>query len=219
MSAQSDRNEGTGSSKHGSTEASRAGDALPRDRASVIAREKDAYGGIKIGSAFFGWLTATGAAALLLAVAAAAGIGVGLGVDITDPGAVAEEAGANVESVGLTGGIILLVILFIAYFSGGYVAGRMARFDGTKQGLAVWLWAVVIAVVLGLAALLAGDQFNLFGQFEDLGLPTELENVTTAVIVAVLAIAVVTLLGALLGGKVGMNFHRRVDRAGLGNRL
>ena len=30
------------------------------DRHTVVAREKDAYGGIKVGSAFFGWLTATG---------------------------------------------------------------------------------------------------------------------------------------------------------------
>ncbi len=47
-----------------------------RDRQSVIAREKEQYGGVKIGSAFFGWLTATGTAVLLTALAAAAGTAV-----------------------------------------------------------------------------------------------------------------------------------------------
>ncbi len=48
------------------------------DRHTVVAREKDAYGGIKVGSAFFGWLTATGTAVLLTALLAAAGAAVGL---------------------------------------------------------------------------------------------------------------------------------------------
>lgn len=43
-----------------------------RDRTSVVAREKEEYGGIKVGSAFLGWLTATGMAILLTAVTAAA---------------------------------------------------------------------------------------------------------------------------------------------------
>ena len=43
------------------------------DRHTVVARQKDAYGGIKVGSAFFGWLTATGTAVLLTALVAAAG--------------------------------------------------------------------------------------------------------------------------------------------------
>ena len=35
----------------------------PLDRHSVLAREREEHGGIKIGSAFFGWLTAMGMAA------------------------------------------------------------------------------------------------------------------------------------------------------------
>jgi len=50
-------------------------------------------------------------------------------------------------TVGWIGAIALLVVLFVAYFSGGYVAGRMARFNGLKQGLAVWVWALVIAML------------------------------------------------------------------------
>jgi hypothetical protein len=44
-----------------------------RDRDSVVSTQRSRYGGIKIGAAFFGWLTATGTAVLLTAVVAAAG--------------------------------------------------------------------------------------------------------------------------------------------------
>jgi hypothetical protein len=45
-------------------------------RHQVIAREKEEHGGIKIGSAIFGWLSVTGMAVLLTALAAAAGTAV-----------------------------------------------------------------------------------------------------------------------------------------------
>lgn len=47
-------------------------------RETAIAREKEAFGGVKVGSAFFGWLAATGMAVLLTALVAAAGTAVGL---------------------------------------------------------------------------------------------------------------------------------------------
>ena len=43
---------------------------------------------------------------------------------------------ATAEQIGLGGGILLLAVLAIAWFCGGYVAGRMARFDGARQGSA-----------------------------------------------------------------------------------
>src|ERR1700712_3476479 len=43
------------------------------DRATIVARQKERFGGMKFGSAFFGWLTATGMAVLLIALLAAAG--------------------------------------------------------------------------------------------------------------------------------------------------
>src|SRR4051794_9746391 len=52
--------------------------ARPHDRKEATARQKEQYGGIKIGSAFFGWLTATGTALLLTALLAAAGTAVGV---------------------------------------------------------------------------------------------------------------------------------------------
>lgn len=42
----------------------------------------------------------------------------------------------------------------VPHYAGGYVAGRMARFNGIRQGFAVGLWAVLIAAVVAAAAAL-----------------------------------------------------------------
>ncbi|WP_418607371.1 hypothetical protein [Georgenia sp. SUBG003] len=180
---------------------------------SRLAREKEAFGGTKLGSGFFGWLAATGTAALLLAVAAAVGVGAGA-AGSTSADDAAEGAGQNLESLATVGGIVLLVVLFVAYFCGGYVAGRMARLDGFKQGLAVWLWAVVFAVVVGVLAAAVGDRFDIGAQLDTLGVPVALDDLTLAGVLGLLAIAAITLLGAVLGGRAGMHYHRKVDRAG-----
>lgn len=190
--------------------------AFGRDRASVVAREKEEYGGIKFGSAFFGWLTATGTAVLLTALAAAAGTAVGVANDTT-VGEAADQAASDPASVGIVGGIVLAVVLFVSYYCGGYVAGRMARFDGAKQGVAVWLWAVVIAIAVAVLAAVAGDQFNVLGRLDSFPrIPVAEGDVTTGGIITLLVIAAVSLLGAITGGLAGMRFHRKVDRAGLG---
>ncbi|WP_225233336.1 hypothetical protein [Klenkia terrae] len=186
-------------------------------RHDVVAAEKSRAGGVKIGSAFFGWLTATGMSGLLVALVAAAGTAVGLATD-TSLAEAADQASADPSSVGLGGGIALLVILFLAYYSGGYVAGRMARFHGIRQGIAVFGWAVVIAVVVAVLAAVAGDQYDVLGQLNAFPrLPVNEGDLTTTAIVVALLVAAVALVGSMLGGLAGMRFHRKVDRAGLGD--
>lgn len=132
----------------------RHGAVRTESRRDVVDREKNEHGGIKIGSAFFGWLTATGMSVLLAAVVAAAGTAVGLATDTktSDVTSTASSSG-QASTIGLVGGIALLVILFLSYYCGGYVAARMARmarFNGSKQGLAVWLWAILITIVVAI---------------------------------------------------------------------
>ena len=192
----------------------------PMDRTSVLNREKNAHGGVKVGSAFFGWLTATGTAVLLTALIAATGTAVGL------PGSgdlgravsqAADTATANAATIGVAGAVAVLVVLLVAYFCGGYVAGRMARFDGVKQGFAVWAWAVVIAVVVAVLAAVAGGEYDVLGRLNSFPrIPVDSGSLTAGAVVTVVAAAVVALVGAVLGGLAGMRFHRRVDRAGLG---
>lgn len=183
------------------------------DRQTAVAREKEQFGGIKVGSAFFGWLAATGMAVLLTALVAAAGTAVGLtnNADVSD----AVNQIATNGTVGLVGIIVLLAILFISYYSGGYVAGRMARFNGAKQGFMVWVWALIAAVVVALLGLIAGQQFNILANLNSFPrIPINEGELTTVSIIAAVVVALVALVGAVLGGLAGMHFHRKVDKAG-----
>ena len=186
------------------------------DRREVVGREREEHGGVKIGSAFFGWLTATGMAVLLTALAAAAGTAVSVATG-NDTAAEATDAVGTAETVGLLGGIVLLAILFVSYYSGGYVAGRMARFDGIKQGIAVWVWAIVVAIVVAVLGYFAGEQYNVLQEVDGFPrIPVGEGDLTTGGIIALVLVVAVTLVGAMAGGLAGMRFHRKVDRTGLG---
>jgi len=177
------------------------------NRETAVAREKEQFGGIKVGSAFFGWLAATGMAVLLTAFVAAAGTAVGL-ANNTDVTEAVNQVTTN-GTVGLVSIIVLLVILFASYYSGGYVAGRMARFNGAKQGFMVWVWALIAAVVIAVLGMVAGQQFNSFPR-----IPINEGELTITSIIAAVVVALVALIGAVLGGLAGMHFHRKVDKAG-----
>ena len=187
-------------------------------RDDVLARERSEFGGMKFGSAFFGWLTATGMGILLTALVAAAGAAVGLGTAGGSAKNAADQANANAPTVGIIGAIALAVILLVAYFCGGYVAGRMARFDGVKQGIAVWLWAVLIAVIIAVLGLIFGSRYNILGNLNSFPrIPLNEGSLTITGILTAVVVAVVSLGGAILGGVAGMRYHRRVDRVGLGD--
>ena len=186
------------------------------DRREVVSREREEHGGVKVGSAFFGWLTATGMAALLTALAVAAGAAVSVATGNESTAEAADAVGPP-ETVGLLGGIVLLAILFLSYYCGGYVAGRMARFDGLKQGVAVWVWALLAAVVVGILGYVAGDEYNVLQDVDSFPrIPVGEGDVTTGGIIALVLVVVVTLVGARAGGLAGMRVHRKVDRTGLG---
>lgn len=182
-------------------------------RETAIAREKEAFGGVKVGSAFFGWLAATGMAVLLTAFVAAAGTAVGLATN-PDVNSAIGQAASN-ETVGVVGIIVLLAILFVSYYSGGYVAGRMARFNGAKQGMMVWVWALIAAVIIAVLGMIAGERFNILAQLNSFPrIPVNEGQLTTTSIIAAVVVAAVALVGAVVGGLAGMRFHRKVDRAG-----
>ncbi|WP_370291138.1 hypothetical protein [Nocardioides sp.] len=194
-------------------------DVNSTDRKAVIAREKERFGGVKIGSAFFGWLSATGLAVILTALVAAAGAGVGVGLvssasELTDA---ARSNGVSTEEIGWFGVILVLVVVLISYYAGGYVAGRMARFDGAKQGIAVFGWSVVTSVVLAVLGAVAGakydvlDNLNVFPR-----IPGSLSDLTLQAGVVLVGVVVAAAVGAVLGGIAGMAYHRRIDIEGLG---
>jgi hypothetical protein len=178
--------------------------ALTRDALKTArARQRDEFGGLNWGASFFGWLVAVGVAAIILALLAAAGAAIGL-----------TTQDANVDSLGLGGGIALLAALMLAYFCGGYVAGRMSRFDGARQGAGVWIIAFVITVALALLAIIAGDKYNVLAQLGLPSIPVGESELRSGGWIALLAVVVGTFVAAVVGGKWGERYHARVDRAG-----
>jgi uncharacterized membrane protein len=159
----------------------------------VRALQRERFGGTKLGSAFFGWLVAVGLTVLLGVLA----------------GAVTAAIGADAA----VGAIVTVAVLLVSYFTGGYVAGRLARFDGARNGFLSWVVGVVATIVLTVVAAFVGAQYDVLNRVSLPTLPTSLADVTaTGMILAAIAV-LGTLLAAVVGGKAGERFHRRVDRA------
>jgi hypothetical protein len=180
-----------------------------RDPRDHVDRQHDSFGGFKWGAAFFGWLSANGLTVLLLALASAAGVAFGI-TQIQDT----QEAATNAEEIGIAGAIVLLLILALGYYAGGYVAGRMARFDGARQGFGVWLIGLLVVIALAVAGAVAGAEYNVLSEMNLPRIPVDEGDATTAGIISLVAVLAVTLLAAIMGGKVGERYHRKVDRSG-----
>ena len=187
------------------------GDGTPASR-DVIGRQRDEFGGLNWGAAFFGWLVAIGVASLLTAILSAAGAAIGL--TSTSPSQAGDQASSNAGTVGIVGGIVLLIVLMIAYYAGGYVAGRMSRFDGPRQGLGVWLIGLLITILLAVAGVILGAEYNVLQQLNLPRIPVDEGSLTTGGIIALVAIVVGTILAAMAGGKQGTHYHRKIDRTG-----
>jgi hypothetical protein len=168
-------------------------------------RQRVRFGGIRWGSAFFGLLSGIGLAAMLLGIVAAAGVTVGVSKieDVTK---------GNADTIGLGGAILVLAILALSWFCGGYVAGRMARFDGMRQGIGVWVWTIVIGLALAIAAIIGGSEYDVFARLNLPNVAVGDQTLTTGGAITLAAGLIVTLIAAMAGGKVGDRFHRRVDR-------
>ena len=113
------------------------------DRREVVARQKEEFGGMKLGSAFFGWLAATGMAVLLTALVAGAGEQSGV-VIVAGTGSIAYGVDASKRACRAGGWGYLL-----GDEGGGYWIGRAAlsavvrAFDG--RGPATRLTELVLA--------------------------------------------------------------------------
>ena len=156
---------------------------------------------MKFGSCFFGWLTASGSAVLLAALVTGVGAALWLSraVDVANP------SPAQTESIGFVGGIVLLVIISVSYLAGGSVAGRIARINGLKQGLGVWLWAVITAILVGIAGWVVGARFDVLARVNSFPrLPLNVATLTTGGIIVAVGVVAASLAGALLGGLAGI---------------
>jgi hypothetical protein len=171
-------------------------------------REHQAFGGaIQWEAAFFGWLAAIGLAATLAAMTAAGAVAVGA----TE---FSERAIDQVEELSFAGGVLLIVIVALAFAAGGYVAARMARFDGWRQGIGVWGLSVLMALAVVAAAWIAGGELNPRDSLEIPTLPVDEGPLGDGAGIALAIVAAVALLASVAGAMLGERFHRAVDEAG-----
>ena len=140
----------------------------------VRARQRDEYGGLNWGAAFFGWLVAIGVAVILLAILSAAGTAFGLSDNVST-----SDAKANADTLGIVGGILLIAVLAIAYYCGGYVSGRMSRFDGGRQGFGTWAIGLIVTIVLAVAGVVFGSKYNVLEQLNLPRIPVDEGTLTT----------------------------------------
>ena len=88
----------------------------------------------------------------------------------------------------------------------------MARFDGARQGVGVWLWGIIVAGAVWLLAVVGGSKYNVLDALNLPRLPVDSGSLTTGGLIALVASLAVTLGAAIVGGRTGERFHKKVDR-------
>jgi hypothetical protein len=192
-------------------------DATPYPRGyfeAVEEREdrlRDMYGGVDWLASFIGFVFTVVIASVFSTVAGLVLVPLGFPPEISDG-----QLGASV----LTGLAVVGVLIFLTYFFGGYVAGRLARFDGGRNGAMVLAWTFIVALILALVAVVfsgflpapasAGIANLAQGTASAAG---NLAGAGMAGIVVAVAALLLALLGGFFGGRLGSRYHTEIDRA------
>ena len=173
---------------------------------SDLDTELLSYRGFKFGAAFFGWLIAIAMSVLLLSAVTGAAFGTAQVLDYTTSDAKAQPGAASI-----TAAAVVLFMLTLAFYAGGYVAGRLARFDGGRQGFGVWMIALLVGAISGGAGWFLDHQY---GVFDDINRPdVDISNSTLMMggIAVAAALLFLTLMAAVIGGKAGKRYHDKID--------
>jgi hypothetical protein len=172
------------------------------------ARLRDIYGGVDWLASFIGFVFAAVSGLFLFSLA-----GLVLG-----PLGFSVNAGAQgLGPAAATGLAVVGILLFLTYFFGGYVAGRLARFDGGRNGMMTLLWSVIlVALLLAAGGFLPGAFFRRIQNFiQEVVIPSvgglaQLGLIGVAIAVGAILIGV---LGGFTGGRLGSRYHSEIDNA------
>jgi hypothetical protein len=170
-------------------------------------RARAEFGGFSLGTAILGWLAAVGLGALLVALLSAAGTAIGL-TEVTEA-----DAEAEADTISLIGAVLLIVVVALAYYVGGYVAGRLARFDGGRHGFGVWAIGLVVTLLLAALGAVAEAEYNLLAELELPRIPIEEGDLATGGAITLALVLITSAAAAVLGGKLGERYHLEIDRA------
>jgi hypothetical protein len=162
------------------------------------------------GADFIGFSVATFFMLVFFAIVAGIVYEVGLGIHAPAPKTGVALA-ASAKSLGIGGLIGGLVSVFLAYVIGGYTAGRMARFNGPRNGLGVALWTFIFWIALGVVGAVYGTKYDVLTRLHN-AIDVGTRTLTVGGIVWIVIAVVVMLLGATAGGAMGARYQRRIDR-------
>lgn len=168
----------------------------------------DRYGGFDWVATFLGFAVAIFFSILFLGIVGAIVGTVGFQLHAPVPKVGSSIAGTT-QKLGAGALVGSLVAAFLAYLLGGYAAGRLARFEGVKNGIGVVLWTVVVGIILGVLGAILGNKFDVARQLHlhiDIGTLTATGLISLAITLAVILVA------AALGGTLGEGYHRGIDR-------
>lgn len=166
-----------------------------------LAEARSRYGGIDVPAILAGALAGLGTAALLAALLTAAGS------QVARIGAVGDG------ELAIGGLVTAVLVLAVSGLIGGWVAGRVARFDGVRNGL---LTGVVLLLVLAALGAAGG-----YAATETTDLPVidvDRDTLTTAALIGAVVAVAATLAAAAFGGRLGARWHRSVDDLVVGTR-
>jgi MFS family permease len=178
-------------------------DVAVEKRPHPIAANRAAFGGIDYPASFVGMLTALATLVLLGGIVGAAVGAVGYQTGLS---------GDNVEDIGLASLIGGIAVIFVAYLIGGWTAGRIARYDGARNGLMTGVWTLLLAAILSTLAYFFGNEYDVLRNV-DLPQWFDRDALTTAAIVSGVVTVATMLLAGLLGGLAGSRYHRVADQS------
>jgi hypothetical protein len=176
----------------------------PKDR-RALAHEAG-FGSLSGISVLAGTLAAYGLAAAMLAIAGGVAVLIHGSSDFGD---------VSSYTLKVTTGIVVALVLFLSYLFGAYVAGRMARRSGVRNGLGVFVLGVILAAGIGVWVREAGGGPSLAQTLRDVGAPTTWHQwQAEGYLFGIIALGAM-LVASIIGGASGERWHTMLVKRAL----
>jgi hypothetical protein len=175
-------------------------------------RLREVYGGVDWLGSFIGCIFAVVCGIVLLTLLS--------GIVLAPLSFTLDLQGQEINNAAVIGLVLIGLSLFLAYFAGGYVAGRLVRFDGGRNGAATVVWGILLGVIFGVFSfLLAGFlPAGISAALESLRESSVLPAANSLVGLGLLGLGIAAgalllmFLGGFLGGSLGTRYHTRIDQ-------
>ena len=166
-----------------------------------VAAARDRFGGLDVPAGLVGALTALASVGILATL-----VGAVIGL-VGSPDNLTRDA----QELPIWSLAVGVGVLFVAYLIGGWVAGRMARYDGARNGFTTGIWTLLFAAALAGLSVWIGAEYNGLAHVTR---PDwwSWDALTWEALIAIGAGILAVFVGGTIGGMWGERYHRRADR-------